>query len=204
MGFSMRCWKNADSPRRALRVITLALGLLLAGPVLAASRAEVVGAHAEVREGTVYLDVRMALSFDQELIEAMRNAIPIHFTLSARIEAPRDWLYPRTIISDDRRYRLEYHALSKTWLLTDDLEHEARSFSTLYGALRSLERVRAWPIASAKRIETHDRLIGRVRLTLDIDKLPLPLRFPALFDSRWALNSPWYLWAVPRVTEDSP
>ncbi|WP_407275669.1 DUF4390 domain-containing protein [Halothiobacillus sp. DCM-1] len=170
----------------------------------AASDAEITDAHAEVREGVLYLDVRMNITLDQEMIEAMRNAIPIHLTLSARIEAPRDWLYPRVIVSDDRRFRLEYHALSKTWLLTDDLEHEARSFSTLQGALRSLERIRAWPVASARRIETPDRLIGRVRLTLDIDKLPLPLRFPALFDSRWALNSPWFLWSVPHGAKDAP
>lgn len=180
-----------------------ALAGLWAGAVQAASYAEITDAHAEVREGTVYLDVRMAVTLDQEMIDAMRNAIPIHLILSARIEEPRDWLYPRAVVSDDRRYRLEYHALSKTWLLTDDLEHEARSFSTLSGALRSLERIRAWPVANAKRLIGFERLVGRVRLSLDIDKLPLPLRFPALFDARWALNSAWYLWPVPRVTGDA-
>lgn len=201
----MRCWKNAEHARRTALALLLALGALwLQSAAQAASTAEITRVHAEVREDTLYLDVRMDISLDQEMIDAMRNAIPINLTLSARIEAPRDWLYPQTIVSDDRRYRLEYHALSKTWLLIDDLEHEARSFSTLSGALRSLERVRAWPIAHAPRLLNHPRLTGRVRLTLDIDKLPLPLRFPALFDNRWALNSPWHVWTVPRIEVPQP
>lgn len=177
----------------------LALPILLAGfvgPVFA-STAKVVGAHAEIREGVLYLDVDFKLSLDKEMIDAMQNAIPLNLSVQAVIEQPRDWWMGKTIAEDERRYQLEYHALSKTWLITDVLEHEARSFSSLKGALRALQRIRAWPIASAHKLKHSGHLVGRVRMSLDVNKLPLPLRFPALFDSRWALDSNWYLWSVP-------
>ncbi|WP_322629971.1 DUF4390 domain-containing protein [Halothiobacillus sp.] len=163
-----------------------------------ASSAQVKDAHAEVREGVLYLDVDFKLVLDKEMIDAMQNAIPLNLTVQAVIEQPRDWWVGKTIAEDDRRYQLEYHALSKTWLITDVLEHEARSFSSLRGALRSLQRIRAWPIAASQKLQHTGHLVGRVRMTLDINKLPLPLRFPALFDSRWALNSDWFLWSVPK------
>jgi len=216
MGFSMPCWKNIN-PRtlglgsaRALygragglrrygvwRFIVGGLLLLLAQGALASS-AQITNAHAEIRENVVYLDVDLQISFDAEMIEAMRNAIPLNLTLQAVIDEPRDWWLARTVASDDRHYRLEYHALSQTWLVTDVLEHEARSYSTLDGALRALQQVRAWPISSVKRLAGQAHLVGRVRMVLDVNKLPLPLRFPALFDARWALNSEWFLWSVPR------
>lgn len=220
MGFSMLCWKNIN-PRtpgfgsaRATdgrtggctgglrrygvwRFIAGGLLLLLAQGALASS-AKITNAHAEIRENVVYLDVDLQISFDAEMIEAMRNAIPLNLTLQAVIDEPRDWWLARTVAADDRHYRLEYHALSQTWLVTDVLEHEARSYSTLDGALRALQRVRAWPISSAKRLAGQAHLVGRVRMVLDVNKLPLPLRFPALFDARWALNSEWFFWSVPQ------
>jgi hypothetical protein len=213
MGFFMPCWKN-NNPRtigsalacgRAAgvarcgfwRFIAAGLLLLMAQGALASS-ALITDAHAEIREDIVYLDVDLQISFNAEMIDAMRNAIPLNFTLQAVIDEPRDWWLARTLASDDRHYRLEYHALSQTWLVTDVLEHEARSYSTLDGALRSLQRVRAWPISSVRNLAGQAHLVGRVRMVLDVNKLPLPLRFPALFDSRWALNSEWFLWSVPR------
>lgn len=212
MDFSMLCWKNASPFRMHRRRMgrdspwlqfgqAIVLGLfffLAAGQNAHATRAVITDAHAEIREDVLYLDADLTIDFDAEMIAAMRNAIPLNLTLQAVIEEPRDWWVPRTIASDDRRYRLEYHALSKTWLLTDILEHEARSYSTLDGAVRSLQRVRAWPICSARHLVGTAHLVGRVRLVLDVNKLPLPLRFPALFDSRWALDSDWFLWSVPR------
>lgn len=206
------CWKRRESRIAGLkptagssalrwlgRVCLGALLLLggLGGPAFASS-AKVVGAHAEVREGVLYLDVDFKLTLDKEMIEAMQNAIPLNLSVQAVIEQPRDWWIGRTIAEDERRYQLEYHALSKTWLITDVLEHEARSFSSLKGALRSLQRIRAWPITTAQKLHHTGHLVGRVRMVLDVNKLPLPLRFPALFDSRWALNSDWFLWSVPR------
>lgn len=201
----MPCWKKTDWPGISYRAAGSALALFLLMLLLLfatqamASSATIKRAHAEVREGVVYLDVDLKLVLDKEMIDAMQNAIPINLSMIARIESPREGWFSHIVAEDHRRYRLEFHALSKTWLVTDPLEHEARSFSTLEGALHSLERIRAWPITTAKRLRTKGALVGRVRMVLDINKLPLPLRLPALFDSRWSLNSNWFSWKVPKI-----
>lgn len=208
MGSFMLCWKKTDRTpdhRRAawsaLLFFPFLLFVLLWTPA-SASSAAIRSAHAEIREGVVYLDVDLRIVLDKEMVEAMRNAIPINLSMISVIESPREWWFPNEVASDQRRYRLEFHALSKTWLVTDTLEHEARSFSTLEGALHSLERIRAWPVTTAKHLEGRGPLVGRVRMVLDVNKLPLPLRFPALFDSRWSLSSDWFTWKVPTATAD--
>jgi len=209
MGFGLACARAGGAVRYGFwrfisgrfipgRLILGGLLLLMAQSALASS-AQIIDAHAEIREDVVYLDVDLQIAFDAEMIEAMRNAIPLNLTLQAVIDEPRDWWRARTLAADDRHYRLEYHALSQTWLVTDVLEHEARSYSTLDGALRALRQVRAWPICSVHSLAGQAHLVGRVRMVLDVNKLPIPLRFPALFDSRWALNSEWFLWSVPRL-----
>ncbi|MDD4965368.1 DUF4390 domain-containing protein [Halothiobacillus sp.] len=209
MGSFMLCWKKTDRAvdrcRAAVSALSFFLLLLFAlpGTEASASSATIVRAHAEIREGVVYLDVDLKLVLDKEMIDAMRNAIPLNLSMISVIESPRDWWFPDEVASDQRRYQLEYHALSKTWLVTDTLEHEARSFSTLDGALRSLQRIRAWPVTTAKHLKGRGPLVGRVRMVLDVNKLPLPLRLPALFDSRWSLNSDWFSWAVPTVGADT-
>lgn len=206
MDFFMPCWKKTDRSRQhrcTCLWCVLLLAMLLTAPFgakAAASSATFTSAHAEIREGVVYLDLDFKLVLDRELIQAMRHAIPIDFSLLAVIESPREGWFPEKIISDRRHYRLGYHALSNTWLVTDTLEHEARSFSTLEGALHSLERVRAWPVVRAKRLIGYRYLVGKVRMVLDYDRLPLPLRLPALFDSRWTLKSHWFDWRVPTVS----
>lgn len=204
----MLCWKKTDQvPQRSRAVLSALLFFLfvlfaLPGSEASASSAVITRAHAEIREGVVYLDIDLNIVLDKEMIDAMRNAIPINLSMISVIESPRKWWFANQIASDQRRYRLEFHALSNTWLVTDTLEHEARSFSTLDGALRSMERIRAWPVTTARRLSGHGSLVGRVRMVLDINKLPLPLRLPALFDSHWSLNSDWFSWTVPTVGAD--
>lgn len=180
----------------------LALLLLLFLPTVNAhaAGAQVTDVHVEDREGGIYIDVTLQIHLDREVVSALHNAIAINFELQTVIEHPRDWLWARGVASDERRYRLEYHALSKTWMVTDFQEQETRSFSSLEGALHSLEHVRAWQVASAEQLQGQESLIGKTRLILDVNKLPLPLRLPALFDHRWSLDSDWYLWSPPLVS----
>ena len=189
--------------RGAQRLLRLLVGLLLlhVGTASAAG-AQVTDAHAEVREGVVYLDVDLTIRLDPEIVKALHNAIAVTLELQTVIERPRDWWWPDVIASDERRYRLEYHALSRTWMVTDFLARETHTFSSLDGALRALERVRAWPVAASHRLAGQGKLIGRTRLVLDVNKLPLPLRLPALFDRHWSLDSHWYLWSPP--AQDAP
>ncbi|MFA7522123.1 MAG: DUF4390 domain-containing protein [Halothiobacillaceae bacterium] len=158
--------------------------------------ARVLDVHAEVREEAVFLDADLELHLDAEVIEALRNSIALNLVVEAQIVAPREWLWDRKLLVDRRRLRLEYHALSGTWMVTDLTARETHTFSELSGAIESLSRLRAWRLGPWAPLADQPQLLGKLRVRLDINKLPLPLRVPALFRDVWDLNSTWFLWRL--------
>ncbi|MFO7581804.1 DUF4390 domain-containing protein [Guyparkeria sp.] len=175
------------------------LGLLL--PALLFGQAawggtRVVDVHAEVRDGAVFVDADLAISPGEEVIEAMRNSIALNLVVEADIAEPREWLWDRRLASGKRRLKLEYHALSRTWMVTDFTARETHTFTDLSGAVDSMSRIRAWRLARWEQLEGRERLLGRMRVRLQVNKLPLPLRVPALIDPAWDLSSDWFLWSL--------
>ncbi len=161
--------------------------------------ARVINVHAEVREDGLFLDADLELSLGSDVIDALRNSIALNLIVEAEIAEPREWLWDRPLLGDRRRLRLEYHALSRTWMVTDLHARETHTFSQLADAVDSLSRVRAWRLGDWSPLADKPRLLGKLRVKLDVNKLPLPLRVPALFDDKWDLDSDWFLWGLSEV-----
>ncbi|QGT77635.1 DUF4390 domain-containing protein [Guyparkeria halophila] len=188
-------------PARVSRLGWLLLVLVvgLGGSTGLHADARVINVHAEVREEALFLDADLELSLGSEVIDALRNSIALTLVVEAEIAQPREWLWDRPLLSDRRRLRLEYHALSRTWMVTDFHARETHTFSQLSDAVESLSRVRAWRLGGWAPLADKPRLLGKLRVRLDVNKLPLPLRVPALFDDNWDLDSDWFLWGLSEV-----
>jgi len=196
-----------------MRQLTLVAGLLLAllvldlSPAQATGQATVLYVHSEVREDALYVDVNLRIRLSDTHVEALQNGVPLSVSLQTVISEPRDWLWAHTVAKDRRHYRIEYHALSETYLIHDELSRETLTFGNLTNALESISRVRAWPVAHIEHLKHRDRLVARTRFTLDVNRLPLPLRLQALTDENWALTSEWFLWepsTKPRAAGPQP
>lgn len=205
---SMPCWKNnrpfsgALFAPRWLLLLLAAVSLLFSGVLTAnsaqkdSSRAQIVSAFAEVRAERVMLDLRIELELSPAMREALDNGIALEFEVRADLGVAREWLWDQRLAQQTRRYRLAYHALSENWMLTDLTNQEARTYSSLNAALEGFQHIQAWPVAEVDALPEDKRLVGRARVALLINQLPLPLRLPALMDSEWSLKSKWYLWGV--------
>ncbi|HHO82040.1 MAG TPA: DUF4390 domain-containing protein [Halothiobacillus sp.] len=196
-----------------MRQLALVAGLLLAllvlglSPAQATGQATVLYVHSEVREDVLYVDVDLQIRLSDTHVEALQNGVQLSVSLQTVISEPRDWLWAHTVAEDRRHYRIEYHALSETYLIHDELLRETLTFSNLTNALESISRVRAWPVAHIEQLKHRDRLVARTRFTLDVNRLPLPLRLQALTDENWILTSEWFLWepsTKPRAAKPQP
>ena len=167
----------------------------------AAAETRVIDVHAEVRENAVFLDADLEIHLGTEVIEALRNSIALHLLVEAELIAPREWLWDRRLLGDTRALRLEYHALSRTWMVTDLTARETHTFSKLAGAVESLSRIRAWRLGSPEALADESRVLGKLRVRLDVNKLPLPLRVPALLRDDWDLGSDWFLWGLTEARQ---
>lgn len=194
----------ADSRGRYWRVCVRRLAvLLLAGVALVnqpsvAAEGDFVVERADTRlDGGVYrLDATIDYRFSGAVLEALQNGVPL--TIEVQIEVTHNrWYWLNENVAElNQYYLLQFHALSRQYLLTSLNSGAQRSFSSLYPALEVMGRIRDLPILDKKLLKPDTNYSVRLRARLDIESLPSPLRPLAYLSDQWRLVSEWYEWSL--------
>lgn len=190
----MLAWKSADAPFALLA----AAGLAVSVPVMADFKVNEVQA---VMAGTV-----LELKGDLELVlppkveEALSKGIELTVLIDVRLKRTRHLLWDQGVASWALQRRIRYHALSGQYLVARETNaagaERAESFTELTQALRALGTLDLrLPVQQSLREGEH--AVG-VRVNLDIEALPAPLRPVAYTSPAWHLNSGWTTWPVTR------
>lgn len=186
-------------PRRLLCHVLL-LAAVAAAPVTSARAAEggisAPSASVRVVEGVYLLDSVARIRLTEPVRGALDNGVPLTFAWEVEIDRERGWWWPDATIAEvTQRYRLEYHALSLQYLVTNLNTGERRSFTRLPTALDFIGQLIGFPIVDRVLLDDPGRHIGYVRLRLEHNTLPLPLRPAALFSAAWYLETDWRTWS---------
>ena len=193
MAFTTRYWKKTSWLPGML-----ALALIWPPAVQAESGDEpfVIRSTKVMRVDDSY-QMSSVIDFDlnDTVLDALHNGVSLTIETQIRLYRERDWMWDKQVSSISRRYRLRYFALSQLYLLTDLEDDSKRSFLTLEAALYNLGHFHT------TLVERHEVLSGqphylRMRIFLDIESLPAPLRPLAYMSSRWRLKSNWYQWTL--------
>jgi hypothetical protein len=194
MASTTRYWKKTSW----LAAAVLALVVLWSPPGLAdGDETPFVIQNARVMRVDDAYQLSSVIDFDlnDTVLDALHNGVSLTIETQIRLYRKRDWLWDKEVSSINRRYRLRYFALSKLYLLTDLADDSKHSYLTLNAALYKLGHFHT------TLVERHDVLSGqphylRMRIFLDIESLPAPLRPLAYLSSRWRLKSKWYQWTL--------
>jgi hypothetical protein len=185
---------------RPLQVVVVAL--LLAAPLGPAmgqddpGRFEVRSARTELKNGVYYLDARIEYRLSTDMRQALASGVPLTIRLDVEMTRSRRFWIDTTDASLRQLYRLEYHALSERYLVTNLNTGEHSSFSTLFAALNHLGRVEQLPLIDAALLDSSRRYDFRIRAALDVERLSGPLRLLAFWRRDWSLASDWYQWQL--------
>ncbi len=183
---------------RVVGVIMLLVNFLpvLSGPAMAQTD------PFTIRSAHIYLDNKVYLvnadidySLTGPVIDALHNGVPL--TIELRIELIRNREWPRwdeTVAVIKQRYRLRYFALAQHYVLSNLNMDVETSYQTLDAALEALGRLRELPLLDQNLLPSGKDYVARMRVALDIESLPAPLRLLAYLSSRWRLTSEWYTW----------
>lgn len=137
-----------------------------------------------------HLNVRLGYVFSPEVLAALHNGVPITVLVQARIKRERDWLWDATLSRDARRFVLSQHTLSGQYLVHSRFDDKRLSLPTLDAALEAMEQIDHWTLAACPDRPAPDVRFG-VRVRLELDNLPAPLRLTALLSPAWRLDSGW-------------
>src|SRR5690606_27435420 len=131
-----------------------------------------------------------------EAREALHNGVSLTIRLDVELVHDRRWWVDADVAELMYRYELAYHALTERYVVTNLNSRDQRSFATLFAALNDLGRIEKLPLIDAAILEPDRRYDVRLRVVLDMERLPGPLRLLAFWRREFSVASEWYQWRL--------
>jgi hypothetical protein len=178
-------------------LLVLAAAVPVTQPLLAADKNpegqfDIRSAMTDLRGGVYYLDASIDLSLSADAREALRSGVPLTIRLDVALEHRRRFWWDGEDATLRQRYQLEYHALTERYVVSNVNSGDQMSFATLPSALDSLGRIEGLPLIDAALVDAQRRYGVRLRIYLDSESLPGPLRLLAFWRRDWSIASDWY------------
>ena len=133
-----------------------------------------------------------------EAKEALQNGVPLFWDIQVKILQHRDYFWDKTLVNTAIRYRIQYHALLNMYRVRNESSGEVYNFSTLSAALDLMSAVRDFRVIDKAGLVPGKQYLCGIKVKLDRDALPLPLRPIAYTNPQWYLSSDWTLWPLTK------
>lgn len=189
MAFITRLLKSSKT---LIVPLLLAVSLNAAGEGISATRAEAKLTHA----GQLSVSSRFRTDLPDQLKEALKQGVPLHFNLSWQLSAPSVVSYKfkfDQLLNNDStiQYKLSFHPLTNRYRVT--VGTFSTEYDTLETALRAVGAVANWKVLSKGALSdvAAKDTKAEIRLLLTTAKLPKPFQINALTSKNWHLDSGW-------------
>jgi hypothetical protein len=198
----MPVWSMAEArcgqPQRpGLPAVLVAFALCcMSVATVLAKGIEVRQASGEAVKGVYTVDADVSCELGARAIDALKSGIALAMILEVRIERRRVWPLPWSELVAELRqeYTIRQHALSGQFIVSNTATGERHSYRDIGSALEGLGAVRALAVVPLAQLPRATLLRGRLRMGLDIEALPAPMRPLAYIGWGWQLTSPWFNW----------
>ena len=144
-----------------------------------------------LEHGIYHLDADLRVSLSQEMTRALNNGLPLVLVLEFELYEPRQFVWDQRVARLTQEYVLQYHALTRRYLVFNRNTEQQQSFPTLQAALAALGHVDGLPVLDQALLEPGKSYLARVRIGIDEGELPVPLRVKFFFKRAWKAQSPW-------------
>ena len=192
----MPYYKNDINKTRSLFLLLCVLFLLTTSSSFAKQRFNVTQASVVLEDKVYLVNAKIQYEFSEEVLDALKNGIPLIILLDIEVEQHRRWWFNKEIAKLEQGYLLLYHALSEKFIIHNLNSGTQENYSSLNRALYALGHLRNLPILDASLLSKGNEYIFKVRAHLDIEALPAPMRPLAYISSQWQLESDWYTWIL--------
>ena len=188
----MLAWKKVNS--------------ILVAVLLARAFAPCTAAHADFKvdnltpvltRAALEVGGRLELALTPKVEEALSKGIPLDVVIDFKLQRQRQLLWDQGIAEWKLRRQVQYHALTDQYFVISEkgTSETRESFNSLSEALRQLGSLSDLRFDVPRELPAGNYALD-VRVSLDIEALPAPLR-PLAYTSRaWHLNSGWLRWKV--------
>lgn len=140
-------------------------------------------------------DLEQEFHLNDTVTEAILNGVPV--TLQTEFTIYTDsWYWNEEIVTINQRFKINYHALSQQYILTNINTGKQASYFKLYRVLNELTTIKNLPLVDKNILPKNGEMFIKVRNRLEIESLPLPLKATAYLSGSWRLKSDWATWLL--------
>ena len=143
-----------------------------------------------------FLDSRLELRLSSEAREALESGVPLSIRVEVEIIHVRRFMLDRETAELTQLYVLQYHPLLERYTVRNVNSGTLDTYATLFAALNFLGRIDRFPLIDRALLDTERLYDIRLRVLLDTEQLPGPLRLLAFWRRDWSLGSEWYRWSL--------
>lgn len=149
-------------------------------------------------EQSLVITGNLELGLNAKVEEALAKGIPLEVSIDVHLQRERRFMWDRKIASWTLHRRIQYHALSGQYLVSaaEPEPESGESLLTLQEALKQLGALNSVTLKLDEPVAPDAAHSVDVRVSLDIEALPTPLRPVAYTSFTWHLNSGWSTWKV--------
>ena len=176
-------------------ILTL-LAMVLTPAAVAARQFKVEEVHTKLEDGTYLLDARIDYRFSQEALEALDNGVPLTIEVHMQVRRVDAWIWEDSVADIQLRYAIRFRPLAEQYEVYRLPGDTGRSFISREAAIAALGEIRGIQIVSKDRLEPDLAYLVYLKVELDIEELPLPLRPMAYLRPAWKLRSSWTEWPL--------
>ena len=157
---------------------------------------QILAAETKLKEQVYQLDANLDLEFSDDALEALRSGVPLIVLVNIEVLKHRSWWWNKTVAELEQGYLVLYHALSEKYIIHNLNSGAQQNYISLNAALHSLSNINNFPLIDKNLLDEDDDYYVRLRVYLDIESLPAPMRPIAYISSQWQLESDWFSWPL--------
>jgi hypothetical protein len=151
---------------------------------------------ARLQDDVYLVDATIDYQFSAAVLEALENGVPL--TVEAHLQVRREgaWIWEPDVVDSRLRSQIRFSPLLGTYHVTNLDTAVRRSFASRDTAIAALGAVKDLVLVGTAALEQDETYRVDMRVTLDIESLPLPLRPKAYLSPDWNLSSEWSRWRL--------
>ena len=143
-----------------------------------------------------YLDSSSEFYLSKEAYKALRQGISFEIHTDFQLLIKRKWFWNKIIFEKKIIHKLEHKPLTENFLITNMNTGIVNYYKNLNTAINAISKISKMKLFKRSKLQKNTNYLARIRLHLDIDSLPSPLRPRAYFSSDWNISSQWYKWEI--------
>lgn len=178
------------------RLLLLVLMFMCLPGLVQAKGFRIRSVETTLQEHVYLLDTRIDFAFSEEAQRALQSGIPIIILLDIEVEKKRSWWWNKTVATLQQGYLLLYHALAEKYIVNNLNSGAQHDYTSLGATLSALGRISGLPLIDSSLLDKDAEYRVKLRVRLDIESLPAPMRPLAYISSDWQLASDWYTWPL--------